>query len=322
MRLRKTSSIIHQIIFVVVLVGAVLGSTVTFADSESIFDYKIRNSEQRSSVYWFPLASLFLPGLDQFLNNQIGAGVMYTSIAGAGYIVYSIGDNRHDSTATDSDEFQHLSIGDEERLWGSQTYQDSGFLSAYHAFRSTVQQREEKGDFDFLKRPDKSEETTDQLMLAPFHFQYLARPTTFIPLGLVALAFVASGNDATSKNYLTTSDGLFAFGVSYNAGVSEEAFFRGYLMMNMRQSWGSNLWSNLGSSLVFGAAHISSANELPLPQFLLGTYLAWLAQRNDWTLAEGVFIHAWWDVIAISASLIDNSTVNKTIRLPAFTMTF
>jgi len=93
--------------------------------------------------------------------------------------------------------------------------------------------------------------------------------------------------------------------------------------MNLKQSWGSDFWSNATSSVVFAAAHLSSANQVPLPQLALGSYLAWLAKHNKWTLSEGVFIHTWWDIFTIAASLADNSDrVEKRVMLPPFEMTF
>src|SRR5205823_1500285 len=124
----------------------------------------------------------------------------------------------------------------------------------------------------------------------------------------------------TSRN-LSASDGLFATGVSYNAGTGEEALFRGYLMMNLQQSWDSELWSNAATASVFSAAHISKDNPYPWPQLLLGFYLGWVAQHNDWTLSEGVFIHAWWDVLAISATLAEGIT-NQRIYIPLAGISF
>ncbi|MGE3760274.1 MAG: lysostaphin resistance A-like protein, partial [Pseudobdellovibrionaceae bacterium] len=157
------------------------------------------------------------------------------------------------------------------------------------------------------------------LMMAPFHFSHLLKPTTFIPLGVLAYA-IGSSRGEYKKRPLNSSDGFFAGGISYNAGVGEEALFRGYLMMNLRESWGSDFWSNAATATVFGLAHLSPSNRAPVAQLALGYYLGWITQRNDWTLSESIFLHAWWDVLAIAAALeYDEESV---VYLPAFVTTF
>lgn len=52
-------------------------------------------------------------------------------------------------------------------------------------------------------------------------------------------------------------------------------------------------------SLLFAAAHLNT-NPQPLPQLLLGYHLGYVAQKNSWRLAEAVFIHVWWDVLAFA----------------------
>jgi membrane protease YdiL (CAAX protease family) len=145
---------------------------------------------------------------------------------------------------------------------------------------------------------------------------YLRYPSVFIPLGLFAGGAILSHNIGSNGSpTFTWSDGFFTAATSYNAGVGEEAFFRGYLMMNFRQSWGSDFWSLTASSVLFGAAHISSDNPYPWPQLIGGFYLGWLAQHDDWTLSRNVFVHAWWDIIAF-ISEFSSDTVHPKVMLP------
>jgi membrane protease YdiL (CAAX protease family) len=268
-----------------------------------------------------PLSSLFVPGLGEYLNGQTDAGLVFTGVGVFGIGVFMHGLSRipiSESNRATLDNINRLSDPYKEILWGAQTYQNIGMLSTYHTFRSVVEQQKQKGRFAFVT----VNETPGDLMLAPFDVRYLARPTTFIPIALLG-AYISSERNRTQPRYqhLTLSDGLFTLGTSYNAGVGEEAFFRGYFMMNFRESWQSDFWSNAATAVVFGAAHISPGNPYPVPQTLIGFYLGWLAQHNHYTLAESIFLHTWWDIIAIGSAFAESGTV-QTVWLPVFATTF
>jgi membrane protease YdiL (CAAX protease family) len=98
--------------------------------------------------------------------------------------------------------------------------------------------------------------------------------------------------------------------MSYGAGVGEETVFRGFLMPVARNLTGSDWIANGISSTVFAAAHISSDYQYPVAQFLFGTYVAWLSQYRNWTLAEGIFIHTWWDTISILSEYAATQKIN------------
>jgi membrane protease YdiL (CAAX protease family) len=281
----------------------------------SAFDFKIQNGKSRSSVYWFPLLGLGVPGLPQFLNGQQEAGYVYSGAAllGAGVAVGSYVGSNANHSAPDDNDFHKFADWEKAYTWGSQVYQTAGSLSVYHTFRSTVEQRREKGDFKFLT---SDEETPNQLMLAPFKISYFAEPTAIIPLGLITGALIIYHNSGALGSYpVKLSDGAFTAGVAYNAGVGEESLFRGYLMMNLRQSWDSDFWSLAATSTVFAAAHLSDENQVPWPQLVAGFYLGWLTERNHWTLSESVFVHTWWDVITIAGE-ISSSVTNRSVFLP------
>jgi hypothetical protein len=302
-----------------IIIFCLLLTNVTFASTDpSVFSFDIRKAGKiRSSTYWHPLGSLFVPGLAQYMNKQTEAGFIYSGVAGVGLGVALL--NVNDLREADDTQLR-TDMTDPEKafVWGLQTYQTAGSLSTYHAFRSVAAQRKEKGEFDFLT----VDETTDQLMKAPFQFSYFLEPTVFVPLGVLlgGLVYYHNNEGAISKS-LTLTDGLFTTGASYNAGVGEEALFRGYLMMNLRQSWSSDFWSNAATSTVFALAHLSEENRYPWPQLVLGYYFGWLAQRNQWTLSEGVFLHTWWDVIALSAALAEGVS-SQTLWLPVVSLSF
>src|SRR5690606_36713047 len=97
------------------------------------------------------------------------------------------------------------------------------------------------------------------------------------------------------KDFLTLS------AISYNAGVGEEALFRGWMMPVWQETFHSKFWSNTITALIFAAGHISDELPVPWPQFAIGYYLGHLTQKNYWTLSESVFIHSWSYVIILAS---------------------
>ena len=302
--------------------------------------FVLPNEPDRPRNYWFPpLLSFILPGFDQWAEAQTGPAVVYSSVGLAGYLY---GSNAAQDIRIPKDKDDDESVldnkGNAERksLIGLQTMQVSGGISAYHSFRTAVRSR--PNEFKFLRY----EETPKEILLAPFRFDFLARKTTWIPLGLgLAVAGLqisalkADDTDDMKPSKFTGGDALFAGGLSYNAGTHEEAVFRGWVMP-MFQEWTDSEWvSATASAAIFAAAHLST-NPRPIPQFMLGYYWGWLSQKNRWTLAEGIFIHAWWDVIFFATSYqfekisksdkSSNTNGSKALMpafmLPPFAMTF
>lgn len=236
--------------------------------------------------------SFFLPGFDQYWEEQWDAGITYSLIGATGLGLGLSAARNVNQSETDNSDLGDLK-GDERLFtYGLQLYMFAGELSAYHSFRTAVETLKPYGQYTFLTRTEKSNE----LMLAPFHFSYLVRPTTFIPLLLLA-TLGSVGLDPHA--YMNGDDVAFVGGLSYNAGVGEEAFFRGYFFPYFRQSFGSTFWSNSAQATVFGLAHLSATNSFPIAQALMGYYLGWLTERNEWTLGQSIFVHTWWDILAI-----------------------
>lgn len=261
-----------------------------------------------------PVMSLVLPSFDQWWEGQYGAATVYlgAGVGGLG-LAARAAKGRADSSNEDLADYT-----DRQRqiAYGFQVYQLAGEMSAFHSFRTAVQSRRGLGQYAFLT----TEETPADLFLAPFDFSQLTRPTTFVPL-LALAGLLASLKNANSS--LDVNDAAFTAGISYNAGVGEEALFRGYMMPVLRQSFDNDFWSNTVTATLFAAAHYSQRNRLPLVQGAIGWYLGWLTQRNHWSLRQAVFLHTWWDIVAIGFELaaVQNEP-DRMIRMPTLQFTF
>ncbi len=271
-----------------------------------------RGGEGPRSVYWRPMLSFLLPGFDQYLAGHDATGLAYSTVwLGAG--LWSIDRSNRLQKAEAEMQWQNWS---EEQRTDYRTHEELprqaalasqygtavGFMSAWHSFRTSVETQRAEGRYAFLKH----EETPIDLLKAPFQFSFLQRQTTWIPL-VIAAGLGALGSqyfpDRYERDPFSRSDAAYAQVFSYNAGVSEEAAFRGYLQPVLYESWNSPFWSNLTQATVFSLAHLGT-NDRPFPQLGMGYYFGWLQQKRDWTLSEGIFIHAWWDVIVISTNYL------------------
>lgn len=255
------------------------------ATSESAFALT-KNPSKKRNYFLPPLVSLVVPGFDQWWEGQYGSAMAYTgtALAGIAYtgLTFHHSDTRH-------------------RELGLQLVSAAGGFSAYHSFRAAVSTRKPNGEFAFLKH----EETMGDLLVAPFRFDYMIRPTTLIPVASAALlAFVVGpklDHEHIDFRQFSMSDGFFTGAQSYLAGTWEEAAFRGWLYPAFAERWNSPFLSNLFQSAIFGAAHYREG-FIPWPQFLFGFYQGWLTQKREWTISESIFIHTWWDVIIFAGS--------------------
>ncbi len=299
-------------------VDPTLNSSEVGSDSGlKIFDLGLRRRPEKPRNFFFPaLGSFVVPGLGQWLEGQWQAGIFYgaTGVAGLGIAAAAVqraGELPNANVDTQSNLIRTYQLG-------AQIYQSSGGLSAYASFRTAVRSQQPAGRFTFLKH----EETTGDLLLAPFAFSEILRPTTFIPL-LAAVALSLLDSSAMRGRNLTFADAGFASAFSYNAGTHEEAVFRGWLMPIGQEYLGNEFWANTATATLFAAAHISSELKFPIYQFLVGWYLGYQTQANEWTLQQAIFIHTWWDVIAFTSIYLTAKTRPAAmITLPLINLTW
>ena len=274
-------------------------------DSNSIWSHEMKRAgKKRSSVLWFPLLSYVAPGAGQFMNGQTGAGFVYSGIAFAGLGTAAsaiIELNNYEDREERLDEADSFDPIVRRYTWGMKTYDLAGSLSLYHSFHTVKKDRQKEGDFLFL--PEDAE-TTDQLMLAPFEFGFMGRWSTILPLvaGL-GLGIISGAHDNYETRRLNSGDILFSSAISYNAGVGEEALFRGWMFPLFVHAYGeeNTFWANATQATIFGLAHLSGDNPFPVFQTFAGYYFGWLARKNGYSLREAIFVHTWWDVIVFTA---------------------
>jgi hypothetical protein len=282
-------------------------------EEESPYRLK-RNPDDPRSDIGVPILSFILPGFGQWKARQYLYASLYTGAAVVGYgyslgVAYNNGyikkddedkaNESADSEKKQNDGIDSKDINGRKMAFGQQIAQSAGGLSAYHSFRTAVRSRKHLGQYEFLGY----EESPSDLLLAPFDFRYMARPTTFIPLaigaGLGYLMLKETPEDY-EKSSFTQADAFFSAGFSYNAGTHEEAMFRGWIMPVMNNYWHSPFWSNAAQSAVFAAAHLNTVS-VPLAQLLLGYHLGYVTQKRGWQIGESIFIHVWWDVLAFAS---------------------
>ncbi len=262
--------------------------------------------ERPRSLVWIPLVSFFLPGFDQWWEGQYPSAVFYTGIGILG--ISLVDEDISDKNPTDSD----LTDGEKKSFYGSQLYQTAGSLSAFHSFKTAAKTHQGTGRFSFLQE----DETTGDVLIAPFRLDFLLRPTTFVPVGIAAaISAIALANSEVSG--MRGRDILYVSGISYNAGTGEEAVFRGWMMPLMMDWMDSPFWSNTTTALLFALAHLGGDIRYPVAQFVMGWYLGWVTQQRNWTIAESVFIHTWWDLIILGTIfLMDDEEEETNVLLP------
>ena len=249
-----------------------------------------------------PAVSLILPGLDQWIEGDYGAAAAYSGIWLGGGLLASEANRSMKDRGLDPNDKTGFSArdGDVRRLMlGNQLAMAAGSFSTLHAFRNAADSRRELGQYSFLGE----KVTVPDLALAPFRFEYLGRPTTYIPLGIISALALVSVNTKSEKYEnvaIKPVDTAFAGSFAYLAGTNEEALFRGWMMPVLREYVAGDIGANILQSLVFALAHRSQV-EVPITQLLLGYHWGYVTQRNGWFLGEAAFTHAWWDVVAFLA---------------------
>lgn len=246
-------------------------------------------------------ASVIIPGLGQATQGDYATaaehfGVFALSLAaGAHY------QGKADFLA-DEERYQHereiINQTTLRRDFALRVASDTALYSSFAAYRDG-RQRDTRA-----YRTPAPRETLSELALAPFRWEYLSRPTTFIPLGLQLIA-AASDRYGVYRGSDVTKGQLYAYELTANefTAVGEEGFFRGFLNNELSDRWG-NGWGLAGSSAIFGLAHTGQGQAANAVQAgLAGAYLGWVHQRNAFQIGEGVAIHYWVNVIAGIAAI-------------------
>lgn len=281
-------------------------------------DLGIESSWHENGSNLAPVISFFLPGFDQFRMGEFSSGVVYSGLGIGGLALAAGAVHEVQQSEINKTEIKDYTKLYRQYAYGSQLYMFAGEMSAYHSFMHTIHLRQRHGDYAFIKKQDDPAD----LFLAPFQFKELLKPSTFVPLAVLAALGAATIANQGHSNF-DAGDLAFTAGTSYNAGVGEEALFRGFIMPSLRQTMGSDQWSNITQAAIFGLAHYSPKNRFPIFQAGMGYYLGMLAMRNDWSLQQSIFLHAWWDVLALGIQFAaSNKIEERVIRLPEMTFTF
>lgn len=264
------------------------------------------------------VASAIVPGAGQAANGDYGEaaihfGVFAVSIYGA--LRYQ---DRGDYLDSDNryDEDNHREFINKTTLnfdYAARLATDTALYSGYAAYRD-ARQKDNSG----YRTPVPRESLTD-LAVAPFSFKFLSRPTTFIPLTIVAAAAFSNKNEYGIYRHQDVSRGdLYTFNFIANemTAVGEEAMFRGFINNELSNRLGDTE-GLIGSSVIFGLAHTGQGQTAnALEATAAGLYLGYLYQRNGFEAGEGAALHYWVNVLAgISAIRNGGSAQLASFRL-------
>lgn len=172
-------------------------------------------------------------------------------------------------------------------------------------------------------------ESFSDLAYAPFNISVLKKPEVWG--GLLAKLTAAVGVSylwqASGASIRCSSESISGYPlIALPVAIGEETMFRGYLQPVCSEyltPWGGIA----ASSMLFGAAHIPNARSfhpeyrwkyyafsLPLLTSA-GAYYGWLAHKNC-SLKETVAIHAWYDFILFSTSMLASKIDEESIAEP------
>ncbi len=267
--------------------------------------------------------SLLAPGSGQMINKDFVEGGIQAGMAITLFTNYSrlMDDDRFldsDERLDDEQKVIHMNrVTFEADLYGTALVSLS-LYSSFSAYRDARQLRNNAG----YDTPAPTE-TLGELAAAPFNFDYLLRPTTWVPLIFPLIFALSSPNDddryvfkpdnTISRDELTVG---FA-GVHEMVAVGEESFFRGVLNNGFSSGLGEP-WGLVVSSTVFGLAHDGrGGSATPLAAGIFGAYVGFLQQRNEYRIGQGVAIHFWWNFL-VTLGMLKDRAPKQTVELFSF----
>jgi len=262
------------------------------------------------------LASAIIPGVGQASNGDYGAaaahfGIFAASLSAALYYERKP-DFLTDDVRYDDGNREFINQTTLRSDLGLRVATDTALYSSFGAYRDA------RARDDRPYRTPAPKESLYDLALAPFSWEFLSRPTTFIPLALQAWAATRSSYGIYRADDVSSGQ-LHAYNATANGftAVGEEGFFRGFLNNELSNRWGDN-WGLAGSSLLFGIAHTGQGQTAnALQAAIAGAYLGWVQQRNGFQIGEGVALHYWFNVIAgISAIRKGGGATVVSVQLP------
>lgn len=254
-----------------------------------------------------------MPGLGQYLQGAPGVGAAFTGTAVVGYALLVTGVRDAVPMTTDLPR----DAAGQRAFIGAGLATAAGGVSAYDSFHRSLGQLQREGKYEFVTAHD----SPGSLLLAPFDMRMLGRWTTWIDLAYTGAltAILVAIETAPGKRYVPfrTRDGVFVGAFSYNAGVGEEALFRGWLYPVLHQNTGRRVWLSNGlQAVIFGGLHLPQAGPYALAIAGWAFYEGWLTRRNGWSIRESIFHHFWYDVAIGAAALLTQEDGIVTLVLP------
>jgi hypothetical protein len=268
------------------------------------------------------VASAIVPGAGQAANGDYGDAALHFGV----FAVSVYGAIRYKDKSDYLDADQRYDEDNNREFINKTTLRydyavrlasDMTLYSGYAAYRD-ARQRDNSG----FRTPAPRESLGD-LAKAPFSFNYLSRPTTFIPLAVEAalLYHYRDSKDAYGiyrANDVSKRD-LHVFNLTANemTAVGEEAFFRGFLNNEFSSRYGDDT-GLVTSSVIFGLAHTGQGQTANVLQATAaGFYFGWLHQKNGYEAGEGVALHYWFNVLAGAAAIHNGGSAELLhIQLP------
>lgn len=292
-----------------------------FTGNLVIAEDQIQNNpaSEKRSIIFAPLLNAIIPGYTQLVDGESGKASIFFGAYLAGIFADSTA-RRNIKEFNESDSKRYHWYRDNQRVEGisNALVKQASLVSLYDGFLTRVTDYQSDGQYLFLPK----DQNLESIHKAPFNFQYMKRATTWVPF-LLAIGLGVSGfkeSPSPNKFDMRPIDGLASTYQSYSAGVSEEAFFRGWMQPVLYENTQSYWLSNTVQAVIFGYAH----GPEPYFQLAFGFYTGWLVPENGWDMAESIFIHTWWDLILMTASYARTRSLTKdfNIQLPLINARF